>query len=642
MMNGDNQLREFGKFRLDAKKRVLWFGEEPVNLPLKEIDLLCVLTENAGQVITKDEMLDRVWKDSFVEESNLTRHIYLLRKTFREYGESEDLIQTVPRRGYRFTKEVQSVLNGQGVVIDKYSLTRTLIEEVSEDEPMRLGESARQRRWMKAAVFVAAIVFIAAVAGFAYYRSNLFSSAKSEIRSIAILPLTNIVAEPGNDHRGLAMADMLITRLGGLKRVAVRPITSVSKFSGSTLDPRDIGRELNVDSVLVGSIYQSGDIVRLTARLIDIRDGTTLWSGSFERPAQDELRLQDDISLRITDALSLQLDPQEKRLLTKRYTDNREAYEAYLRGRFFHDKRDSPMDKKAIAEYEHAIALDPNYALAYTGLADIYGMRGGAAGSDNKEAYAKAKDAVARALSIDDELAEAHTSLAWMKRGEWDWEGSEREFKRAIELNPNYYNAHTWYSLLLLTLNRKDEALVEAEKAKELAPLTPSVIANYHAVRYFRQENEHLLAIADEESKLDVTDYRRTLTYSLTYLRLGQYEKAIEILNGFKSRDGKQRNTLDANLATAYALSGQMDKAEPLIDLLRANAVKHPEGAYRLAKALAAIGRIDETIAHLERCVDLHDARLMWILVEPHFDKLRGDPRFKELLRRMNLPDTKN
>ena len=638
MINTHSTLREFGRCRLDVGKKLLWADDEPVRLPLKAIELLCLLVENSGAVVTKDEIWNGVWKGTFVEETNLTHNIYLLRKAFKDLGE-ESLIKTIPRRGYRFTAEVREVPSND-VVIERHAFSRTLIEDLTPPETAA-GPATDVRGRTRLAVALGIGATLVALFAGAYFGLRERVSASPQIRSMAVLPLHAVDADSAAAHRGLGLADTLITRLSSLKEIVVRPTSAVTQFEDQPFDSLAVGRSLNVEAVLEGSIYQTGNDVRVTMRLVSIPDGKTIWSGEFDKPLQDELRLQNEIALRVADALVVNLDPQEKRSLTKRYTDNRDAFEAYLRGRFIFDRRDPAIYPKAIAEFQRAIDLDRNYALAYSGLADVYSMQANDADDSQRNVlYEKAKATLEQALAIDDELGEAHTSLAWIKRiHEWDWPGSEREFKRALELNPNYYNAHMWYSFLLITLDRKDEALAEIEKARELAPLNQTVINNYATIRYFRQDNDTLLPIAAQVEDLGARDYMITLLRANILLRLRAYDQVITLINDFEARNNNRPyNTLESTLAAAYALSGQMDKAQPLINALEKEAAATGEAAYRLSLVFADMGRDDEAIALLEKCAATHDDRMMWIKVEPRFDHLRADPRFREIVEKMNLP----
>ena len=641
MINGHSNLREFGRCRLDIKKKVLWADGEPVSLPLKAIELLCVLVESRGGLVSKDEIWHDVWHDSFVEETNLTHTIYLLRKAFKDLGE-KDLIKTVPRRGYRFSGEVREIPLAD-VIIERHGLTRTSIEfEDSQvpDLPATEPKTSARRRVYRAMILSVMMSVLACASYFAY--QGWGNASRPKISSIAVLPIRSIGDNSGaSDHEGLGLADTLITRLGSLKELTIRPTSSIAPFENVNIDSKDAGSRLGVDSVLEGTIYRNANEVRVTMRLIGVDDGRIIWSGQFEKPVTEELRLHNEIALKVAEALVISLDPQEMRSISKRYTDNREAYEAYLRGRFFFDKRDPSIYPKAIEEYQTAIDLDPNYALAFAGLADTYSMQGNNANDAERDAlYDRAKSTLQKALAIDEELSEAHTSLAWIKRiHEWDWTGSEKEFKRAIELNPNYYNAHMWYSFLLITLGRKAESLAEIEKARDLAPLNLTVLRNYATVLYFCQENDRLLPLAEQIQSLGERDYSVTLLHSQIYLRLGEYQKTIDIINAFNARAGRHYDTLISNLAAAYPLSGQPNKADATLKPLSKEARQNGEAAYRLSLAYADMGRDDEAINWLQKAHETRDDRLMWIKVEPRFDRLRLDARFQSITEQMNLSD---
>ena len=642
MNNGHSSLREFGNCRLDIGKKLLWADDRPVPLPLKAVELLCVLVEGRGAVLTKEEIWHEVWNDAFVEETNLTHNIYLLRKALNELGHG-GLIETVPRRGYRFSGTVYEVPDNE-IVFERRSFTQTVIEAVSDHDEAVTTEDAGQtsrasatRRFRYSTIaLLLSFILIVSLAFLAY--RDLTSTP--DIHSIAVLPLRTISDRPGSEHEGAGLADILITRLSSLKEITVRPTSALLPFENEQLESTEIGRKLRVDAVLEGTIFRSDEGSRVTLRLVRVQDGRTIWSGQFEKPVSDELRLQDDIALKVVDALSLNLNPKERQTLTKHYTDNRDAYEAYLRGRIFFDKRDTTDYQKAISEFEHAIQLDPSYALAYSGLADVYAMQANNDSDHRDGLYQKAKEAVVKALALDDELGEAHTSLAWIKRThEWDWTGSENEFKRAIELSPNYYNAHMWYSLLLITLGRKEESLAEVEKAKELSPLNSSVLTNYFTVRYFRGDDAELVSIAEQIREIGGDDYRVARPLSMAYLKLANDAKVIETVNEYLNRHGDSNDDfLRSNLAVAYARSGQVERSKQELSRIEQDAEHDSEAAYRLALTYADLGRKDEAISLLQKCFEARDDRLMWIKVEPGFEPLKDDPRFQEIVKKMNLP----
>jgi DNA-binding winged helix-turn-helix (wHTH) protein/TolB-like protein len=640
MTNGHSSLREFGSCRLDIRKKLLWADDRPVQLPLKAVELLCVLVEGRGQVLTKEEIWDTVWNDAFVEETNLTHNIYLLRKALNELGH-KGLIETVPRRGYRFSGPVYEVPESE-IVFERHSITQTVIEAVSDrDDASAVAATngavrnnhAKRYRYSTAVL----VLLLVMIGGFAFLVYRNWTNT-SDVHSIAVLPLRTINKQPGSEQEAIGLTDILITQLSGLKEITVRPATAIAPFENQQLESTELGKKLGVDAVLEGSIFRSDEGIRVTMRLVSVTDGKAIWSGEFEKPIRDELRLQDDIALKVVDALSLNLNTKERLTLTKHYTENRDAYEAYLRGRFFFDKRDETNYQKAIGEYQHAIQLDPNYALAFAGLADVYALQANNNLAESNALYEKAKLTAVKALALDDELAEAHTSLAWILRiHDWNWSDSEREFKRAIELNPNYYNAHMWYSLLLMTLDRKNESLAEIERAKELFPTNPIVLENYLAVKFYCGDSNSLVPIADQIRNLGQDNSKLSVILARTFIGTEQYQKLIETSEDFM-KAGRVGSFLLASLAVAYAKAGETEKSNEILGTLEGRAKDDTESAFRLAVAYASLARKDDAIAQLQKCVDARDDRLMWIKVEPSFELLRDDPRFREMIKKMNLP----
>ncbi|MCY7348012.1 MAG: tetratricopeptide repeat protein, partial [Pyrinomonadaceae bacterium] len=622
-------------------------------LALKEIEMLCVLTENSGEVVTKNDLLERVWKDSFVEESNLSRHIYVLRKTFKDFGESDDLIQTVPRRGYYFAGAVREIQNAE-LVIEKHTQRRTVIEIEEEGETRRRGDAERKTLVHQVFSFfpfsfspllLVSLIIALLGAGWFYRANNNSSKAANTPKTLAILPFQSLNKADDENAFGRGITESLITRLGNLRSIVVRQTNSVKHSSESPENPIEIGRKLNADAVLTGTFQRADGRIRISVRLLNTADGSQIWAENFDETETDIFKLQDSLSFQLAESLTDKISPQERQLLAKHYTENQEAFQAYLRGRYFFDKRSNEDYKKAVTEFERAIELDPNYALAYTGLADVYAFQSNGNSSNRQEfdtRYEKARAMATKALELDETLAEAHTTLGWIKRiHDWDWEGSEKHFKRALELNPNYVNARQWYALLLSALGRHDEALIEIEKARKLAPLTKIVLSNYAAILINRRDFDEALKMTGELMKIDDDKSNNHRLLTIVYLNMGNDGKVIEIVEKYIAETDNQTvgNYINSNLAVAYHRTGNTAKANEMLKLLEQKAQTDSGTAFRVAMAYSNLGRKDEAFALLRKCFEERDDRMVWLKVEPRFDNLRDDERFKEILRKMNFAE---
>ncbi len=634
-------LRKFGKFELDTKRKVLWHDGKTVPMALKELELLCALVENHGQLMTKNELMDKVWADSFVSENNLSRHIYLLRKTLEELGADEELIENVARRGYRFNGEIDENGNHE-LIVEKHTLTQTLVEEIKDEKTIGDFPAFKKNRFPRVNYLLAVVglALILTIGTVWFYRSN--NNSSNALRTLAILPLQSLNKAEDENAFGLGISESLMTRLGNLRSINVRRTSSVREFSESPENPIEIGRKLNADAVLTGTFQRANGRIRISVRLLNIADGAQIWAQNYDETETDIFKLQDSLANQVAQSLTDKLSPQEKQLLVKRYTENREAFEAYLRGRYFFNKRDNENYKKAIAEFERAVKSDPNYALALTGLADVYALQANITTpvEERNALYEKSKATVIKALELDENLAEAHTTLGWIARThEWNWEQSEKHFKRAIEINPNYVNARQWYAYLLTSVGRLDEALVEIEKAKNLEPLTKAVLMNYQGVLIFRKEYDQALKLTEQIAKMDDDKNTNIRILTIAHLNLGSDDKIIEIVEKYSEEIKGQSvgNYTLSNLAVAYHRTGNTAKANEIFKSLEQKAKTDNGVAFRLAMAYGTLGRKDEAMTHLQKLYEVHDDRMVWMKVEPRFDNLRNDERFKEILRKMYL-----
>lgn len=634
MVNGDNNLREFGKFRLDPKKRVLWFEDEPVNLPLKEIELLSVLTETAGQVVTKDEILDRVWADSFVEESNLSRHIYLLRKTLKEYGEDEDLIQTVPRRGYRFTGAVRQPVDGD-LVIERHTTTQTLIEvedadEISTKRLTRPATGVSRRTLILAGVCGALLIAVVAI-GWTYWNGP-GAAAGTEIRSIAVLPVRSFSGAADDEELRMRITDALITRLGGMNRVAVRPTNAVLPFANSDLDGIEIGKKLRVDAIIDSRIQQEAERLRVTIQLIRVANGEHLWSEQFDGRSDQILNLQDAISAKVSRSLSTAA---EQNAFLKRSTENPEAYEAYLKGRYFWTRRDEASLRKAIEYFTQAAVLDPQFSEAFSGLADTRHLLFNYNIDVRPEIVLEAKENLRRALELKPDSADALTTLGTIQMGyDWDWPGAEESFKRAIAAAPNSSVARMRYGALLVRIRRFDESRAEFERAVELDPLSLTANTNLGMAHFCRKDfaaaDRQYAKTLELDDKIGATHWLLSRSFWLQ----GRKDEAVkEIVLALE---------LDKNpgLAEKIRQKAASSTPEDAIKLLLHEWRDNPPGTnpHNLAYLSTYVSDTDKAIHWLRKSLEEHHPWSTWFAAAPEFEILRGDPRYTEILQSLKLP----
>lgn len=639
---------EFGPFRIDVGRRLLLREGEPVSLTSKSFETLLVLVERRSQVVNKDELMKQLWPDTIVEENNLTQQISTLRKALGERAGEHRYVVTVPGRGYTFVAEVSEAgIKEPDLIVEQHTRSRITVDVEDEHEreiaiPKEnikylpaSAPTARRTLASRPYLFSVSIAFIVLMAALAVWLASQKAQPpqKSELKkSIAVLPFKSLNSDSANDALGTGMTDTLIAKLSNIHQISVRPTSTVIKYAGQSQDAQAIGRELGVDSVLEGTVQKDGDRVRVTVQLVSVRDQNPLWAQSFDEKLTDLFALQDTISEQVAQTMLIKLNGDEQQQLRKRETENVEAYQEYIRGRYFWNKRDEEGLKKSLAHFQQAINLDPNYGQAYAGLADAYTVIANyrIEPFTEDETFRKAKAAATKALEINESLAEAHTSLAFIKTFyEHDGSGAESEFKRAIELNPNYATAHHWYSeYLAMRGGRESEAMTEIKRAQELDPLSPVINVTlgerlYYARRY------------DEA----ITQLRRTLEISpdfgpayyilgLAFEQKGMYEEAIAELRKAKEISRGSHVVL-ASLGHTYALVGQKDAARKILDELLA---KRSPAPYEIAMIYQGLGEKQRTLGWLKKIKDRKDEVYMMLRLDPRFDDLRSDPRFQELM----------
>jgi TolB-like protein/DNA-binding winged helix-turn-helix (wHTH) protein/Flp pilus assembly protein TadD len=629
----------FGCFEADLSSGELTKQGKRLRLQEQPFRLLAMLLERPGELVTREEVHQRLWPHAIVDfDHGLNRAINKIRDALGDSAEKPRFVETVARRGYRFLADVavvrdqqpQSVAVPQPTAVD---LTR--VNDGSAGHPVLPDKSPRRRAvalWLASAAALALLLS----SGWALYR---WQHSFSTIHSLVVLPLANLSGEASQEYFTDGMTDELITQLGQISALRVISRTSAMTYKNTHKSLAAIARELDVQAVVEGSVLRVGDRVRITAQLIRVPADEHLWANSYEGSFRDTLALQSDVSQAIAEQIRATLSRQEQAAFSKAKVVNSDAYEAYLMGRYFWNKRDAAGLKKAIEYFERAIAADPSYAEAYSGLADAYALAGyweyGLL--TPQQALPLAQAAATRAVTLDPTLAEAHTSLAWaLDRYAWDWDGAEREYRRALALNPGYATAHHWYAYHLVVLGHTDEGIAEERRAERLDPLSLSISAGV----------AELLCIAhrfDEAIRQLQTTLEMDPNFAIAHYQLGQllvqkhmpdaaiaeFQRAIE-LSGHSW-------AFDANVAYAYALSGHTDGARRIATDLEEGQDQDHNGSLdaNIALIYVGLGDADRAMSWLDKA---YGARFdPSILAFPAFDPLRSDPRFKNLMRRVGL-----
>jgi DNA-binding SARP family transcriptional activator len=454
--------------------------------------------------------------------------------------------------------------------------------------------------------------------------------------SIAVLPLANSSADPNVEYLSDGITEGVIKSLSQLTALRVMAWSTVSRYKGREFDPQEVGRELKVGAVLTGRVLQSSDRLIVKTELVNARDGSHLWGARYDLKLADSVAVEGEISGDISEKLRLKLSGEERRRLTRRYTENTEAYHAYLKGRYYWNKRDIAWLKKGVEHFRQAIDLDPSYASAYAGLSDSYTLLVVREAVSPKEGFAKAKAAAALALKIDETLSEAHASLGHAMLHNWEWADAEKELERAIELNPGYPSAHHWYSEHLTAMGRCEESIAELKLAGELDPLSLIISADLGRAFYYARQYEQVLRQETRTLEMDSNFWLSHINLGRSYTQRGMHAEAITELR--KARGLSAGNTeVLSFLAFAHAAAGERDEALELLGELDEQSKRVYVPPYHLAVVHAGLGERDQAFEWLERAFERRAVDLFTLKVEPMFDGLSSDPRFRNLLRRIGL-----
>ena len=489
-------------------------------------------------------------------------------------------------------------------------------------------------RQHKLAVVIVLVILVLAGVGLAAYLHA--RNTEVAIDSIAVLPFVNQSADPDTEYLSDGLTESIINNLTQLSNLRVIPSATAFRYQAKDTDPVTAGKQLGVRAVLTGRMMQRGDNLMISTALVDVRDNKQLWGEQYSRKVADALAVQQEISREISERLQTKLSGEEQRQLTRRDTSNPEAYAFYLKGRYYWNKRTPDNLRKAIEQFQLAADKDPNYALAYVGLADCYSVLPLYVGTPASETLPKARAFAERALQLDNSLAEAHTSLGFACDGLWQWDKSEEEFKRALELNPTYPTGHQWYALLLLDEGRFDEALTEARRAQEFDPLSLAIGQNVTQAYLARGDVNSAITEARKIIELDARYPRGHMFLGLAYLKQGNYTEGIAELR--KAADSPERDrSVPSSLGYGYAVSGRRADALAVLKELEANYEKHEAVGQDLAAVYAGLGDKDQAFAWLEKDFQARSGLLGRVLWQQPFESLRTDPRFADLRRRMGL-----
>lgn len=585
-MERRHNLHYFGPFCLDADEQVLLRDGHLVPLPAKAVSTLLVLVRRKGHVVDKDVLMEEVWPNEFVEEGNLAQNIFILRKALGESTHSPRYIETVPRRGYRFLA--------------------TAAEANATDVDTGLPSNAKPLIPL------------------------------SDFRLLAVLPFVNVSGNPDVEHMSDGITENVINSLSQLPELRVMARNTVFRYKGKDLDARQVGRELGVHNVLVGTMDSVEDRIALSIELIDVAGGWQLCGRIYKRKFCEILETQDEMANEIATKLQIDLKGVEERRRFRRYTDNPEAFRAYLRGRYHWNKYTHEGLERAIEYFHQAIDIDPVYALAYAGMADSY-FRLSNQYLAPRLAIPKARAAAMRALQIDPTLPEAHASLGILKmRYDCDWQGAESELKQAISLNPSYSIAHQWYGFYFQLQRRFDEALHQFSLAQELDPLSTQVTVNWGTCLWAMRLYDEALKKLREAIAMDPYHFPAHFVLALVHEQMGNFSEAFEEYKRARQLDDPP--TILGFLGQLYAVSGKREEAQRVLEAMQKQRKERYASAYSVALIYAGLSEDDLAFEWLGKAYEERDDYLTWGLAfDPRLDRLRGDPRFDELMSRVGL-----
>ena len=615
MPTATKHLYEFEAFVLDPAERRLLRNGVPVPLTPKSFDLLVALVEKSGHLIEKSELLARVWPDQFVEEGSLSFNVSELRKALGDGQNGQQYIETVRKKGFRFVAPVDE--NVAQAAVDSPRLSRRW--------PLVLG-----------ALAVAVMLALALVA---YVRrpGATATAAARRPRTMAVLPFKPLAMDARDEPLEVGICNSLITRLAGIDELVVRPTSSVVAYAGMGQDPLAAGRALGVDALLEGYIERSQDRIRVTARLLRASDGKSLWSGQFNENFTDIFAVEDSISRRIVEALHLSLTGEEERRVTMHATENIDAYELYLKGVYYEQKRTPDGIAKSVTYFQQATARDPRFALAFAALANSYVALAVRADIPPRDSYVNAKAAATRALEIDPANAEAHSALGNIEAFyEWDWPAAQLEFNRALQLSANNPLIDQQYAGYLLIRGRHEEAISRIQQAQRLDPLSVPMNAYTARVLYFAHQYDATIDQCRKALELEPNSGGALMFLGRAHAQKHLYPQALAELERARTLMQGSAEVLSL-IGYTYAVSGHLAEARQILDELHGWTRQKYVSPYHMAMIHAGLGERDAAFQWLEKAYDDREGRLTILRFAPEFAGLRSDARFTRLMHRMKL-----
>jgi len=628
----------FGVFEADLCAGELHRNGVKVRIQDLPFRALTVLLSRPNEIVTREELRQALWPDDvFVDfDRGISSAIKRLRDALGDSADKPIFVETIERRGYRWIAPVSQMESA--IAPDSSSAGGAPTEAASSEYDPRVLPSAqnltiRKRRLlatgMLAALAVTALAFLAV-------RQNARAFRPGSVRSLAVLPLANLSGDPAQDYLAEGMTDELTTDLARISSLRVVSRTSAQHYRDTTMSLPAIANELDVDAVVEGSVRKEGDVVSVNVQLIDARNDRHLWADVLRRNLGGASSIQDELTEAIAHQVGVQLTPLEQQYFSGRHLIDPASYQSYLLGRYYWDKRTPDALAKAEGYFQDAVTRDPKNALAFAGLADTYVLDAlFAANLPPDEAAQKAREAALHAIALDDSLAEAHCSAAYIRFfKDWDFAGAEAEFRRALQLNPNFATAHQWYAEMLTALGRHDDAIAQIRQAEALDPFAP--VLHHVAGQILQDARQYPQALEEYRKAETESDWSWTyVAAALAHRRLGEYDQALKELHAASKLNSSELapSAVDA-LDRAYAKSGARGFFAQSIIAFQ----QYPHPAYDRALDYAVLGEKENAFASLEEAYRNHDLDVLSLLSSPELDPLRSDPRYLDLKKRIGLP----